>query len=510
VASDAYWETGTVPLDGIFGKTRHWIVCEGINDFVKCNRTRDEIDPLSERIHERGKKMPIHPELLSQDVLFRYRVVGQVKAFLTQGRSLSEAVCLVAATHHPVGKDLLETRSASERTIRRWVKAYDEYGLKGLEPKKRKADSASQVLSPNLLKYLRSEYENDPKVTIPEIIKRAKQQGHIGAIENVCRTSVWRALGRMGIDTSRRSNKHIDDKRRFAYPERMQSNLSDFIRFRTGQKRLKRIAVYIIDDATRYGLGVAVARGTGENPALFLPLLYSVIGHYGLMDLFYTDKGSAYKCDDTTAVFAQLDRLHIMGRSRYPQGHGKIERFNRSLRHRLLRHFDGNPEIDPDPRHLLLRLRHDLKEVYNHTPHESLDGDTPAQRWNDSKRRLDVPENLEALSAAFIITENRLVSEDNVISYKGRDFDVPFGYAGKKIKIYRHLLKNDALSILHEGRLVRISETDLYVNATTQRARRKKKKDEPVQITKSASMMQFDKMYGSILSPDGGFEDNEE
>lgn len=452
--------------------------------------------------------MSIHPELLSQEVLFRYRVVGQVKAFLIMLKPLSEAVCLVASQPQSIGKNLSDSRFVSERTIRRWVNAYDEQGLKGLVPKKRKADSASQVLSPDLLKYLRSEYENDPKVTIPEIIKRAKQQGHIGAIENVSRTSVWRALGRMGIDTSRRSNKHIDDKRRFAYQERMQFTLSDFIRFRIGPKRLKRIAVYIIDDATRYGLGVAVATGTGENPALFLPLLYFVICHYGLMDLFYTDRGSAYNCDDTTAVFAQLDRPHIMGRSRYPQAHGKIERFNRSLRLRLLRHFDGNPEIDPDPGHLSLRLRHDLKEVYNHTPHESLGYDTPAQRWNASKRQLDVPENLEAISADFIITENRFVSEDNVISYDGQNFDVPFGYAGKKIKIYRHLLENDALSVLHEGRLVRIAETDLYINATTPRARRKKRKDAPVQITKSASMMQFDKMYGSILSPDGGFEDN--
>jgi transposase InsO family protein len=454
--------------------------------------------------------MCIHPGLLSPKVLFRYRVVGEVKAFLTLGKPLNEAVRLVASEPHVSGQDFGVTKRVSERTIRRWLKAYDEHGLRGLVPQKRKAESASQVVPAKVLDYLRSEYEQDPKATIPGIIKKAKESGHIGAGQEICRSSVWRAFGRMGIDTSRRSNKAIDDKRRFAYAERMQSVLSDFVQFRAGPKRLKRIAVYFLDDATRYGLGVAVAAGTGENTALFLPLLYFVISHYGLMDLFYSDQGPAYTSDDTAAVFAQLSRPHIMGRSRYPEAHGKIERFNRSLRHRLLRHFDGNPEIDPDPGSLLLRLRHDLQEVYNHTPHEGLRGDTPAQRWNASKRKLEVPENLEAIKAAFIVTETRLVSEDNVISYDGRDLDVPFGYAGQRIKIYRHILDENSLSVLHEGRLVRIAETDLYSNATTPRAKRKKKKEQPFHITKSASMMRFDKMYGSILTPDGGFQDDED
>jgi len=42
----------------------------------------------------------------------------------------------------------------------------------------------------------------------------------------------------------------------------------------------------------------------------------------------------------------------------------------------VLRHLAGSPEVDPDCGALELRLRHWLREIYNHTPHQGLGGDT--------------------------------------------------------------------------------------------------------------------------------------
>ena len=61
--------------------------------------------------------------------------------------------------------------------------------------------------------------------------------------------------------------------------------------FRAGAARLRRVALFFIDDATRYGLQVRV--GTAESSELFLRALYQMVMRHGLADLFFLDKGPA-------------------------------------------------------------------------------------------------------------------------------------------------------------------------------------------------------------------------
>ena len=57
--------------------------------------------------------------------------------------------------------------------------------------------------------------------------------------------------------------KQEADRRRFAYPHRMMMVLADGKHFRAGVPRKRRVAVFFLDDATRFGLGVV-----GVNDAL--------------------------------------------------------------------------------------------------------------------------------------------------------------------------------------------------------------------------------------------------
>ena len=65
--------------------------------------------------------------------------------------------------------------------------------------------------------------------------------------------------------------------------------LADGKHFRAGAARLRRVALFFLDDATRYGLEVLV--GTAESSALFLRGLHEVVMHHGVADLYYLDKG---------------------------------------------------------------------------------------------------------------------------------------------------------------------------------------------------------------------------
>jgi len=75
------------------------------------------------------------------------------------------------------------------------------------------------------------------------------------------------------------------------------------------------------------------------------------------------DHGAGFISDDTRTVIASLPHVHLInGTKAYPEGHGKIERFNRTALMEVLRSLDGAAEVDPDCEALTLRLRHFLFE----------------------------------------------------------------------------------------------------------------------------------------------------
>jgi hypothetical protein len=61
--------------------------------------------------------------------------------------------------------------------------------------------------------------------------------------------------------------------------------LADGKHFRAGVRRRKRVAVFFLDDAGRFGLGVVV--GTDETAELFLRGLHGVLRRFGFMGVLH-------------------------------------------------------------------------------------------------------------------------------------------------------------------------------------------------------------------------------
>ena len=328
------------------------------------------------------------PPAASCEALLRYTVLAQVEALQLGGWALSEAVREVARRKHAH----LDGRPVhiSVRTLQRWRAAYLQGNLVALEPGSRTRTETSLTLSEGLSEFLRTEKQRDPRASVPEVLRRAEQQGIIGCALAVDRTTVWRACRRMDLPTRARPSKREGDMRRWRYPQRMQCVLADGKHFRAGLQRLRRVALFFLDDATRYGLHAVV--GTSESTLLFLLGLYEMVSKHGLAELLYLDRGPGFISADTLEVVqGALGAWLIHGRAKYPQGHGALERFHRTAGEQLLRSLDGALEVDPACEALTLRLRHFL-ERYNDTPHETLDGDTPRQRW-EAGRPLRFPED---------------------------------------------------------------------------------------------------------------------
>ena len=446
------------------------------------------------------KKSPRTPLVLSPEALFRYQIVSAVKARELSGQGTDAAVREVAAQHHLTIAG--EPKTAAVRSIYRWLAELDRDGPSGIETAQPEG-VISLVLPESLVDFLATEKAEDRYASVPELIRRARERGVVGPHERVDRTSVWRACTRMGLPLRRVPAKHEADKRRFSYPHRMMMMLADGKHFRAGVKRAKRVAVFFLDDASRFGLGVVV--GTVETAELFLRGLHGVVRRFGFMDIVFLDQGPGFKADDTAAACRRLDIHLVLGTAGYPEGHGKVEKFNQTAQSQILRGLPGAADVDADCGALELRLSHFLDHRYNQQPHEALGGQTPLARFEADTRALRFPTDDADLTDRFVVTETRKVSADNVVSYDGIAYEVPRGHAGTDVTVWRHLLSG-ALSVVHDGRVVAIAPVDLAQNAAARRALPSAPAlDDDERAPQTAAQLAFARDFTPVVGPDGGF-----
>lgn len=161
----------------------------------------------------------------SAEALFRYQVVAQVEASVKSGCKQLEAV-RVAAGQAWLGFDGT-LRRVGKRTVYRWLAAYREHGLVGLEPARRERTKSSAVLPDDLVQFVARQKDLDTAVSIPEVIRRARELGIIDAKTRVDRSTLYRVAKRMEIPVARRKGPSERDARRFAYPHRLDCVLCD-------------------------------------------------------------------------------------------------------------------------------------------------------------------------------------------------------------------------------------------------------------------------------------------
>lgn len=446
------------------------------------------------------------PEI-SPEALFRYLVVSEVVARVTRGERQVDVVADVADhQHHSIVDGTM--RTVSLRSVYRWVERYRKKGIAGLEPSPRASpETISTVLSDAFIKLLCEEKRADAATSIPEIIGRARGHGILKPQDAIDRTTVYRTAKRLGLPVGRCRVGPDQDTRRFAYPHRLDMVLCDGKFFRAGPTRARRVVLYFLDDATRFPLHAVV--GTSESAELFLRGLYETIEKYGFMSRLYLDRGPGFIALDTIYVVASLGAALIHGEKAYPEGHGKIERFNQTTLRDLLRGLSRRPDVDPELGALELRIRHYLETQYSHRPHESLGKETPFDRFHADEKSLRFPEDRETLRRKFEVTLTRRVTPDNVVSIDSVPYDMPRGYRGQKVQLRRKLLGAGGIFFLHQGRLMELHPTDLAANARAKRAQGAPTAEEDLDHPPrpSAADLAFQRDYGPVVDADGGYTD---
>jgi putative transposase len=424
--------------------------------------------------------------------MVRFGAVSLVLAKVRGGMAFSKA--LVEVTKTPFADISGRILRFSPRTLRRWVAAYKKNGIDALEPVSRRDSRPSRVLSDDFLGFLVKQKIADPDASIPETIRRAAVCGAFSVPRS--RSTVWRAARKLNLPIFATKGLAHTDMRRYQFQHRLQMVLADGKYFRAGIKSRRRVVITFLDDATRYALGAVV--GTSESSYLFLLGLWKIMRRWGFFECFYLDHGSAFIAKTVATVIARSGAGLVHGRVKYPEGHGKIERYHQTLSNDLLRSFPRNPEIDADCQSLELRIEHYLSNDYNRRPHESLDGETPEARLLSDSMPLRPLDDFEKIRRHFVITILRRVSRDNVVKVGGVNYEMPRGYAGKVVEIHWHRL-DDTVSTIDGGRLVKLSEVDPVANSSMHRGRTRPLPALQSIPSKTASTMLFEKDHQPLV-----------
>jgi putative transposase len=428
--------------------------------------------------------------------LEKAKVIGHVQAQLSMGMRKNLAIAASARLFSEFWEPSVGEESR-KHAIYRWLRHYEEKGIEGLarkEPKRR----VTSALTPEFIEHLVA-MKDDHDMSIPEVIRCAEKLGIVPK-RSVSRSTVWRAARDRNLPMHRCHAAKKNDMRPFEFKHRMDMVLCDGKHFRAGTKEVRRVAMPMIDDATRTVLIVRVRKT--ETTHLFLLCLYELVRRYGTPVCLYVDNGSGFISQDALRICARLKIHLIHGTAGYPEGRGKIERFHRTMWQQLLRTFRGDPRINGSCDDLELRCNHYVEHCYNREKHESI-GMAPLEKWQADSRALKYPENMAALENIFIIERRRKISRDNVLQIAGKRLEMPRGYAGRSVSVLENTLSGE-VTFMHHGEMVRLHEVDLEANANAKRTPMKNDPDEKRDAkTQSAARIAFEHMYPPAVDDDG-------
>lgn len=187
----------------------------------------------------------------------------------------------------------------------------------------------------------------------------------------------------------------------------------------------------VLDDHSRYSLGLQAC--SDETTLTVQQRLIPIFRRYGLPKRMLMDNGAPWGSDPQhifTPLTAWLIRQGIgiiHSRPFHPQTLGKDERFHRTFKAEIGQYCIGLTLAQ-------CQRRFDAwRDVYNfRRPHEALDMQLPAERYQLSRRQYK--ENLPPIEYGPD-EQVRKVQQGGWISYRGKEYPVPKAFYGERVAV---------------------------------------------------------------------------
>jgi putative transposase len=366
------------------------------------------------------------------------------------------------------------TRVAPE-TLRHWLKDYRRGGFEALLPKGRADRGRSRALPQAVADALMSLKDEQPALSIPQLIRALRESGVAPASLALPSSTVHRLLSRAGLMHKQPIDPGAKDRRAFAFAHAGELWMSDVMHGPSvtvpGRGRRKTYLVGFIDDATRVVPYCAFA--LSENTQAFLIVFKQAILRRGIPQRLYVDNGANYRSQHLALVCAKLGVALIHARPYQPAGKGKIERWFRTVRAQLLSRLAPQDSASLDA--LNRRLWAWVEGEYHHSPHRGLEGETPLDRWTMCAEKVRLPGRASLdLDALFLFEAKRRVQRDRTVSLNGTIFEVDALLVGEIVTLRYDPAApaSRGIEVWHKGQFVsRATPLDAYANCFVRRHR---------------------------------------
>ncbi len=407
-------------------------------------------------------------QLQQQVALFRYGVISDFVHLEPGSKGLYAQIRKKAALLYTIPGSK-RTRVAEE-TIRSWLKKYRKDGFDGLLPKGREDRGKARRLPQQVQDVLLAIKEENPELTVPLVIKKAKESGGVADDLRLPKSTVYKLLVRHGL--TRKQPAASKDHRRFSYQYAGELFMSDVMHgpaIKTaGGRKGKTYLIAFIDDATRVVPYAAFAKS--ENTADFLEVLKQAVLRRGRPQQLFVDNGSAFRSHHLSLVCAKLGITLIHARPYHAEAKGKIERWFRSVR---LQFLPLLTEADlADLASLNRALWRYVEMEYHRSPHRML-GETPLDRWARSAERVRYLEPGIDIEDLFLFEAKRKVQKDRTISLNGRVYEIEASLVGETVTLrYNPAAQAETVEVRHNGRFIQKAKlVDVYANCFVKRDR---------------------------------------
>ena len=360
--------------------------------------------------------------------LMRYSVISPLITGLQEDYPSLDAFFRAASVKGVTAPDG-SIRKYAPATIENWYRAYKSGGFDALLPAGRSDAGKPRKLDDELQEQIRYLKTNYPRMSAAAIYRQLQDNGSIRQSE-ISESTINRYINLLALELKTTNNQ---DMRRYERPHINEvwcgdSSVGPYLKTPDGKKH-KLYIIALIDDASRFITGVDIFYN--DNFVNLMSVMKSAVAKYGRPKLFNFDNGSAYKNRQMELLAARIGSTLNYCRPYTPTAKAKIERWFRTMKDQWM------ASLDIRDFHSLDELRGNLLawvHLYNNTPHASLNGKTPQERFfsePEQIRRLP-PEQLDK---DFLLEIERRVSSDSVIVIDQIEYEVDFRFAKQRIRL---------------------------------------------------------------------------
>ena len=360
--------------------------------------------------------------------LMRYGAIAPLIAGLDENYKNKTAFYTEISNKGLVGPDG-RVHHYAPATIEKWYLDYQNHGFDALVPKGRSDAGMSRKLDEDLQERIRYFKTNYPRMSAAAIYRQLKSDGSI-IHGQVSESTVCRFVNRLQNELRQTPNR---DMRRYERPHINEVWCGDSsVGPRLTDKNGKKHRIYIIaliDDASRFITGIDVFYN--DNFVNLMSVMKSAVSKYGRPKVLNFDNGKSYKNRQMELLAARIGTTLSYCQPYTPTGKAKIERWFRTMKDQWM------ASLDMQDFHSLDELRgslHAYVRRYNQSPHSSLRGMTPQDRF------FSEPEQIRRLPADdidknFLLEIERRVSPDCVIVIDQTEYEVDCRFARQRIRL---------------------------------------------------------------------------